>query len=286
VTAIPKVSTIIPCFNDWEHTQLSLSALKKSNYTNLSIIVVDDGSADSTSSNIARDFSDVQVIKGDGNLWWSGAMNIGIQTAIKNNTDYVLVLNNDVMVSIDTISELVLCAQSNPDAIIGSLVYDIKYPATIWSAGGYLKWPWPGEIQNGVGEADEGQYNGIRKVDWSPGMGTLIHRDILVKLNSYDACNMPQYIADVDFCLRAGKAGHETLITSKSKIYNHLDNTGGLKKTGRMTWLQFKSIFNSFRSPEYFKARSTFILRHCPWYWLVPAFAIRYLRLMIYSIRA
>jgi N-acetylglucosaminyl-diphospho-decaprenol L-rhamnosyltransferase len=285
VTVIPKVSAIIPCFNDWEHTRLSLSALKKSNYKDLSIIVVDDGSSDSTSANIAREFIDVQVIRGDGNLWWSGSMNFGIQKAMKNNTDYIFVLNNDVLVSPDTISELVLCAQNNSGAIIGSLVYDAKEPQVIWSAGGDLKWPWPGEVQKGVGEFDRGQYDGTRQVEWTPGMGTLIHRDILLKLRNYDAYNMPQYIADVDFCLRAGKLGYKTLITSKSKIYNHLDNTGGIKKSGRMTWGQFKSIFNSLRSPEYFKARSTFISRHCPWYLLVPAYAIRYARLLIYAIR-
>lgn len=284
--SIPLVYVIIPCHNDYFHTRLSLSSLLKSDYTNFTIIVVDDGSTDETFSQIKENYPVVKVLKGDGNLWWSGSMNLGIKEALKNYCDYVMVLNNDVLIEPSTISALVDCAKQNPNAIIGSLIYEINKPNIIWNAGGYLKWPSLGEVTIGSGEIDMGQYDGLRRVAWAPGMGTLVCKNVLRELVGYDQHYMPQYIADVDFCLRAKNAGYPTLVTSTSKIYNHVDNTGGITKDGKITWQQFKSIFTSLRSSDYLKARLMFIFRHCPWYWQIPAYIIRYTRLIVFSLRS
>ncbi len=281
-----KVSVVIPCHNGWPYTKLCLSSVLKSDYPNFHIIVVDDGSTDSTSEYIAKEFQNVEVLKGDGNLWWSGSMNLGIREAIKKQTEYVLVLNNDVVIAPDALSALMNCAKENPHAVIGSMVYELNHSNLIWSAGGTMKWPWPGEIQLGIGEIDNGQYNEIRNVKWAPGMGTLIHREILLQLNLYDDLNMPQYIADVDFCLRSEQASYPVLITPKSKIFNNSDNTGGIKKEKRkIKWIEFKEIFTSLRSPDYLRARLIFMFRHCPWYLLIPALLIRYTRLIIFTMR-
>jgi GT2 family glycosyltransferase len=140
-------------------------------------------------------------------------------------------------------------------------------------------------VQLGMGESDFGQFEGIIQRDWSPGMGTLIPRHVLEKTNSYDFKNMPQYLADVDLCLRAKRLGHPLYITSNSKLYNHVENTGGLSKQGRLSWSQIKFIFTSFRSGEYLRARITFIWRHSPIYLVLPSLIVRYFRLLVYILR-
>lgn len=282
----PLVSVVIPAHNGWDYTKKCLEALTQVTYQNVEIFLVDDGSTDGTAENAAQLFPGVIVLSGDGDLWWTGSMNLGIEKAMSRGADYIMVLNNDVLVSPNTIEMLVKCAREHKDTIVGSLIYRADQRDVIWCAGGALRWPWPGEIMLGNGEKDDGQYNGVRQVEWMPGMGTLIPREILIKLDSYDSDHMPQYLADSDFTLRAGKRGYKTVVTSDSKIYNNVESTGGIP-TGqkRLTWRQFRSIFTSLRSPEYFPARMRYILRHCPKRWLLPTVFIRYFRLLIYGLR-
>ena len=279
----PQVTLVIPCFNGWAYTKECLNSIFNSNYTNYNVVIINDGSTDETSLSLRQYFPNVEEIIGDGNLWWSRSMNLGIEHAIKNHSDYVLVLNNDVVLETNTISNLINTAILYPNSIIGCLIYNLHNPNVIWSAGGIMKWPWPGEVQIGIGEYDYNQYRGIRSVEWTPGMGTLINIKTLSELNFYDDKNMPQYLSDVDLCLRAKKKGYSVLINSECILYNNIENTGGITKTtSKFNLKLIKEMFLSFRSPDYFKARSKFIFRHCNWYYLFFAIFIRYSRLLIY----
>jgi GT2 family glycosyltransferase len=283
---LPHVTIIIPCFNGWKYTRECLISVFNSNYNNFGVIVVNDGSTDETSLSIKTLFPQVIELNGDGNLWWTKCINIGLREALKNNSDYVLVLNNDVIIKPNTIHNLVKTALLYPNSIVGSLIYNLQHPNIIWSAGGMLKWPWPGEFQLGLGELDNNQYRGIRNVDWNPGMGTLINTSILRDLNFYDSKNMPQYLSDVDLCLRAKKRGYSILINSECILYNNVENTGGITKTTTtFTFRNIKELFLSLNSPDFLKARITFIYRHCKRRFLIPAIFIRYTRLLIYILK-
>ena len=213
-------------------------------------------------------------------------MNLGARYALERGTDYVLALNNDVQISPEAPSALVKCARDNPGAVVGSLIYYADSPSIIWCAGGELKWPWPGEFMLGKGARDMGQFEGVRRVTWTPGMGTLMSRDILIELDYYDTHHMPQYVADADFILRAGKAGHRGLVTSGSKMYNHVENTGGIDlKRSHISWQECTSIFTSLRSGDYLPARLFFMWQHCPKKWLLLALFFRYSRLLGYGLK-
>jgi GT2 family glycosyltransferase len=282
----PHVTIIIPCFNGWSYTCECLNSVYKSSYKNYDVIIVNDGSTDITSISIKKFFPKVKELNGDGNLWWSKSMNLGFIEALSNNSQYVLVLNNDVVINPNTLFNLVNTATLYPNSIVGSIIYNLQKPNIIWSAGGKMKWPWPGEFQLGMGEYDHNQYNGIRNVDWNPGMGTLINTSILKDLNFYDEKNMPQYLSDVDLCLRAKKKGYSILINSECILYNNIENTGGvINNNSSLNFNSIKDMFLSLRSPDFFRARFTFIYRHCNRSVLLFALFIRYFRLLIYILK-
>ena len=277
----PKITIIVPCHNGWHFTSECIQSIYNSSYSNFNIVVINDGSTDETSSHLSKQFPKVIEIKGDGNLWWAKSMNLGFNWALIHNSDYVLILNNDVIIEKSTIKNLVDTALHYPNSIVGSFVYDLHNQKQIWSAGGMMKWPWPGEIQLSISEIDNIKYKSIWEVDWTPGMGTLVSTSMLEELNFYDSINMPQYLADVDLCLRAKKKGFSILINSECILYNNIKNTGGVT-VSIFSFNLVKDIFLSYRSPDYFKARILFILRHCPWQYVILAILIRYCRLFFY----
>ena len=93
----PKVSIIIPCFNGWKYTNECLISVFNSTYCNFDVILVNDGSTDETSSALREFFPQVIEVNGNGNLWWSKSMNLGFEIAKGLSSEYVLVLNNDVI---------------------------------------------------------------------------------------------------------------------------------------------------------------------------------------------
>lgn len=276
-----RVAVVIPTHNRKRSLMECLESVCASDYTDIEIYVVNDGSSDGTATEVIANFPFVRVLNGDGTLWWSGAMNVGISAALVSNADYVLAINDDVIVHSGAIKALVECAQQNRGSIVGSLIVSLEQPEVIWCAGGELRWPWPGEFHVGSGQPNQGQFDGVRQVKWTPGMGTLMPRELLLKLGMYDAAGMPQYMADADYTLRAGKAGYRILVTSESKIFNRQGSTGGIADGQKCLRLRdWISMFSNLKSPEYFPARLIFMCRHCPILWLVPALLVRYARLL------
>ena len=87
-----KFYIIIPVFNSRQITLNCLTLLHSQTYNKYSIIIVDDGSTDGTYQAIKEQFPNVTVLKGDGNLWWAGAVNFALNEILKfaSDEDYVL----------------------------------------------------------------------------------------------------------------------------------------------------------------------------------------------------
>lgn len=281
----PKVCVVIPTHNRVMSLTECLQSVYASDYRNLEVCVVDDGSTDGTSTVVADRFPSVRLLNGDGNLWWSASMNLGIRASLDRGADYILPLNDDVKVEAGAVASLVECASVNAFAIVGSLIFDL-HGSSVWCAGGRLTWPWPGETMISCRERPMQSFQGVWEVDWTPGMGTLIPRHFLLTYGVYDEKRMPQYLADADLTLRARKTEYRVLVTSCSVLFNRVESTGGIAiGRSRIRLNEAIEIFTSKRSPDYLKARLTFLFRHCPKRWLVLAILIRYTRLMIFALR-
>jgi GT2 family glycosyltransferase len=85
-------------------------------------IVIDDGSTDGTSDAIRNSYPDVRIIGGNGELWCSGAVNLGVELAFKGTPDYVLVINDDTVFDPQFLRNMVATAEANPRTVVGALL--------------------------------------------------------------------------------------------------------------------------------------------------------------------
>lgn len=99
----------------------SLSRVKSDKFTT-KIIIVDDGSTDGTSEAIRTHHPEVEIIQGDGNLWFTEGTNVGVRAALKYEPDYVLMINDDQVFDDKFLDYMLETAESNPRSIVGSLL--------------------------------------------------------------------------------------------------------------------------------------------------------------------
>ncbi len=145
-----KVAVITPVHNRREITLLCLRSLTRINVKNLElhIVIVDDGSTDGTSESIKKEFPEVQIIKADGSLWFTEGTNVGVRHALKENPDYVLMINDDQVFDANFLKYMVETAEKYPRSVVGSLLllwdtpHKLFQVAPIWKTwkGGWQHW--------------------------------------------------------------------------------------------------------------------------------------------------
>ncbi len=92
------------------------------------VIIIDDGSTNGFATRIASEFPEVSVIKGDGSLWWCGAMRLGMEYALKQNADVVVWLNHDCIPALGTIDRLVCVASKDGHGAVSAWCRSAEAP--------------------------------------------------------------------------------------------------------------------------------------------------------------
>ena len=137
-----NISVLIACHNRKKKTLNILKSLKYQKIDknlNLLIYLVDDGSTDGTSELVKKFYPEVFLIKGNGKLFWGGALNLAWKTAVNSNNqiDYFLWLNDDMDLFDDAISNCLKYELKNKTKnyiCVGSTMDTNK---NYWSYGGY-----------------------------------------------------------------------------------------------------------------------------------------------------
>jgi GT2 family glycosyltransferase len=89
----------------------------------LRAVIVDGGSQDGTPSAVSAEFADADVVRGGNDLYWAGAMWTAEQRALARDPDYLLWLNDDVVLDGDALRELLATASERHDrcVVVGAM---------------------------------------------------------------------------------------------------------------------------------------------------------------------
>jgi GT2 family glycosyltransferase len=135
-----RVEIVVPVHNRKEITLQCLKSLADINRTGLEVhvIVVDDGSTDGTDKAIGEQFPDVEVIRGDGTLYYTKGTNAGLAAAMNRAPHYILGINDDSIFHNEFLTRMVDCARRNPRTIVGALLLLWDDPHRVFQVG--AKW--------------------------------------------------------------------------------------------------------------------------------------------------
>ena len=224
----PKIAIIIINWNTYQLTFNCLKSLKACTYKNKTIFLVDNGSKDGSGDKIALEFPDINFIKNEINEGFTGANNKALKVILKQNFDYVLLLNNDTEVKPNFLTHLE--ASMNFDENLAAtqpLILDFPNKNTIWNAGGSF---------NSFFGLSKTRFKGMiykpkLKIDtsteWISGCCILVKIAVIHEVGLLDN-RFFAYFEDVDWSIRMTNLGYKLGVVPKSIIYHH--SSGSSKK--------------------------------------------------------
>lgn len=233
------LSIVIPSFNTKKLLQECLDSIEKNRgKLSIEVIVVDNGSTDSTVDYLKKASKDkrIQIILLDQNWGFARAVNRGIK---KTRGEFILLLNSDTQVQKETLKKAVNFAQKHPKSIVGlQLVFpDGSIQPSVFnfpSIKGAIQEFW-------LGEKDSYQkYTPLSskpvEVDAVTGACMLISRKVTKKIGLFDEKYF-FYFEDLDYCRRAKKMGLRVYYLPSVKIVHHHGATGAAMPEMTHQWL-------------------------------------------------
>lgn len=239
-----KIFIVIVNYNGEKDTVDCLESLEKINKKSFEIytVIVDNNSKNPISIS-EKDFKNLnlKIIFSKENLGFSGGNNLGINYALENEADYVLLLNNDTLVKVDFLQKLFEFAEGNKNAglVVPKIYFAKGYEfhkdryknaelgKVFWYAGGRMDWKNVIGHHIGVDEVDTGQYEEVKETDFASGCCVLIKKEVFEKVGLLDEKYF-LYYEDSDFSESAKRAGFEIYYLPTSVIWHkNAGSTGG-----------------------------------------------------------
>lgn len=195
------------------------------------IIVVDNGSTDGSLELVEAAYTEAAVIRHEVNKGFAGGVNAGIKAALKQDYEYIALLNNDAYADKNWLKNLVGAVSKDPGAgIVASKMIrsDRKH---IDSAGEeYSIWGMP--FPTGRNKLDNGQYNTAKEIFGASGGASLYRVKMLKEIGLFDE-EFFAYYEDVDVSFRAQLAGWKVLYEPTATVYHEVSATSS--KLGSFT---------------------------------------------------
>jgi GT2 family glycosyltransferase len=286
----PHIHVVVPIHDRLGLTLTCLESLAAQTYRDHTVIVVDDGSTDGSALVIRRDYPQVAVLPGDGDLWWAGATNLGVRYAMRaaRSDDFVLTMNNDASVDADYLTILVALAEGRRRTLIGSVAVDNEDRQRVVDGGMRYDWLRGRRIDPCLGSslaAFRRRWPEGRDVDVLPGRGTLVPMQVFREVGLFDDRWLPQYGADYEFSRRALRAGYALRVQYAAPVWSRPAETGLNASLRDVTLRQFAVSFVSRRSPNNLWYRLVFAAKSCPPHAVVPFYVLGNLRILIGGLR-
>lgn len=215
---------VIPVFNRCNYTRDCLLSLREQIRTDFRIVVVDDGSTDGTDQMLADDFPEVEVVSGNGSLFWTAGVNAGIRRALELGATRVMTMNNDVLVPPDFITQMLNWADRHPTAVLGALELDVATGQPIYG-GEQLNWRSNTRRQL-LAELPIEARHGLHPVSYLPGRGLLIPLVVIKAIGLFDEKRLPHYLADFDYTSVARRHGFPIYCNYDARLSTYPDESG------------------------------------------------------------
>ncbi|HUC37255.1 MAG TPA: glycosyltransferase family 2 protein [Acidimicrobiales bacterium] len=214
----PQVVAVIVACDPGEWFEEELAAFAAQDYPELSVLVLDCGTRDS-SDRVAAVLPGAYVRRLEHNLGFGASANCAL--GMVQGASHFLFCHDDVAPEPDVVSVLLAESFRSNAGIVGPKLVSWEDPRRLLHVG--MAVDKGGAVVDRVepGELDHGQHDSVRDVFLAPGGLTLVRADLFEELGGFD----PRIFAmgeDLDLCWRAQVAGARVIVAPEARV-RHLE---------------------------------------------------------------
>jgi hypothetical protein len=251
--SLSPVWVVVLAHNQLDRTRECLTSVLALDPSADRVLLVDNGSTDSTAERVRGEFPGVEVLALGENRYFAGGVNAGLARALEGGAGSVLLLNNDLVLEREALGRLRDALEADPSrGATGPKLYYYDPPDRIWFAGGVVTRGIGLIRHRGANRKDDAFPDGPRAVDYLSGAAVLLSRRALDRVGLLDP-DYVIYVEDVDWSARARAAGLTLWYEPSARGWHHVSAASG----GGLTPLK-----------AYFRLRSgaLYLTRHArPW---------------------
>ena len=203
-----------------------LHSLDKVTYSNVNIVLIDNGSTDGSVNLIKKEFPNIEIIQLKENLGYAGGNNYGFKN-VKIQSEYSIFINNDTSVSTNFINPLIEPLKNDTSIIqTAPKIFYADDPNLLWFAGGYINLFFGWIRHRGIRKIDKGQYNNSTLIDYATGCCICMRTKDFKLFKMFDE-SFSMYGEDVDLSIRVRKAGGKIMYIPESNIWHKVSASIG-----------------------------------------------------------
>lgn len=225
-----QIGIVVLNYKGVANTLECVESLKKINTSGYSykIVIVENNSQDGSAEELSQ-LKDIELVINQENLGFSGGMNVGIKYCVNRNFDGIVIINNDTYVDANFLNALIN-ASDVPGIVSPKIYFAPGYEfhknrytqkdlgKVIWYGGGEIDWSNIIGVHLGVDEVDKGQFK-KHEISFATGCCMYISTSVIKKIGYFDEKYF-LYLEDMDFCVRAQKAGYKIIFEPRAIIWH------------------------------------------------------------------
>jgi len=227
---------------NWNDTAASIRALRSVQTSEpVLTILVDNASLDDPTAAVRDALPGTQVLRLPANCGYAAACNHGVRAAVAAGAEHLLVMNNDAELAPEALDRLVAADRQHPGSVLAPLIVYTDAPDEVWSAGGYLEPPCVRNHHLGLGDP-RSAHTASHPVEWATGCALFFSRSTFERIGPFDE-KFFLYLEDVDWCLRARRAGIRTWIIPDAVVRHEVSRTTGALPSATIRYYAYRNHF-------------------------------------------
>lgn len=255
-----SIHILLPVHNRKAITQSFVDCLVRQTYKKYHLILIDDGSTDGTEEMVRNLVPDVTILKGDGNLWWAGALQKGLdwlKASEVSDSDIVLFINDDVAFGPEYLFEAVAAIRNKPNVMLLSQFCCEN-----------------GDISGDEGVAADLARLTFKKASSSDNVNCLPTRGLFIRFGDVKMVGdfhpriLPHYLSDYEYTIRAFSKGMKYESTPNVCLCPNLETTG-YYEFNNLPLLKYLRRYFSVKSMDNPIYWSSFVVLTVPKRWIL-----------------
>lgn len=220
-----KIYSIILNWNNYRDTSDCIRSILASSLLPDKIIIIDNDSRDGSLAKLKNSYvkyPNIQFIRNPRNVGFAAGINIGIRMALKDQAEFVFLLNNDAVVERDCIHELKYEILKNPrNGIAGPRIFYFNEPNRIWHGGGQFNSALTGVVIKEKNKEEKNTGTAVGDITFLTACAMLIRTIVFEQIGLFDE-EYFFYDEDLDFCIRAQRSKFKLNYIPSAKAWHKI----------------------------------------------------------------